>query len=57
MIDNPDTDDLLRKEPHRVVRVTLEMFSNQKLNERLKGDISKKDLKKFIEAIEEEGDV
>jgi membrane protein len=56
VIDSPDTDDLLRKEPHRVVRVTLEMFSNQKLNERLEGVISRKEVKKLVEAIEEEED-
>lgn len=56
VIDNPDAGDLLRKEPQRAVRVTLEMFSNQKLNERLEGVLTKKDIFKLAEAIEEEGD-
>ena len=56
VIDTPVNGELLRKEPQRVVRVTLEMFSNQKLNERLEGVITKKEITKLVAAIEEESD-
>ncbi|MCK9310447.1 MAG: YihY family inner membrane protein [Candidatus Cloacimonetes bacterium] len=56
VIDTPENGELLRKEPHRVVRVTLEMFSNEKLNGRLEGVLNKKEIKHLVEAIEEDSD-
>lgn len=54
VIENQDSRELIRKEPRKVVRITLEMFSDQKLNQRLEGILTKKDLKKLAETITEE---
>jgi len=43
--------------PQRAVRITLEMFSDQKLDQRLESLLSRKGLKKLIETIDEEGDI
>lgn len=45
------------REPQRAVRITLEMFSDQKLDQRLESLLSRKGLKKLIETIDEEGDI
>lgn len=56
VIDSQGSKELIRKEPQKVVRVTMEMFSDQKLNQRLESMMHKNDLKKLIEALDEEGD-
>ncbi len=56
VLENPDRDNTLHREPQRAVRITLEMFSNQKLNERLQAFVDKKELIKMIEDIQEEKD-
>ncbi|MDY0152331.1 MAG: YihY family inner membrane protein [Candidatus Cloacimonas sp.] len=54
VIDSQDSRELIRKEPRRVVRITLEMFTDQKLNQRLEGLMTKKDLKILADTITEE---
>jgi len=55
VIDNPEGLDGMRKAPKQMVRVTLEMYSNAKLNKRLEGIVTKKELKNIIDSIDEEG--
>jgi membrane protein len=55
VIDNPQGLEGMRKAPTQVVRVTLEMFTNAKLNKQLEGIVTKKELKKLIDSIDEEG--
>ena len=56
VLENPDKENTLRKEPQRAVRITLEMFSNQKLNERLQAIMDKKDMKRLFDTIEEDSE-
>lgn len=55
VIDNQDSEEIIQKIPHRVVRISLEMYSDGKLNESLKSYISKKDIKDLVELIDEDG--
>jgi membrane protein len=56
VIDSGLNNGFVRKEPQKAVRITLEMFSDSKMNQRLEGIISKHELKNLIETIDEEGD-
>lgn len=56
VIDSGASSTFVRKEPQKAVRITVELFSDQKLNQRLEGMFGKKELKKLIETLDEEGD-
>lgn len=55
VIDNKDSEEFIQKVPQRVVRISLEMYSDGKLNENLKAYLSKKDIKDLVELIDEDG--
>ena len=54
VIDKGIREEVLHKEPQKVVRLTLEMFSDGKLNQRLEKFMNKKDIKDFVEVIDED---
>ena len=54
VIENKKTGGFLTKEPHNAVRITMELFTNHKLNQRLEGLLSKDDLIKLVETLNEE---
>ncbi len=56
VINSSGREEYVRQLPQKAVRITMELFSDQKLNERLEGVMSKKELKRIFDAIEEEGD-
>ncbi len=56
VIENNKTGGFLTKEPHNAVRITMELFTNQKINQRLEGIISKENLKKMVDTLNEEDD-
>jgi len=53
IIDNPGSGELAKKPPEQMVKITLEMYSDQKLNHRLENVLSKKDVQKLVDALEE----
>ena len=55
VIDNKDNEEIIQKVPQQVVRLSLEMYSDGKLNESLKSYISKQDIKDLVELIDKEG--
>ena len=57
VIDSQGNFELIRNAPKQMVRVTLEMFSDNKLNQRLEGILNKKEMKKMTECIEEDRDI
>lgn len=56
VIENNKTGGFLTKEPHNAVRITMELFTNQKLNQRLEGIMNKENLKKMVDTLNEEDD-
>lgn len=54
VIDKGIREEVLHKEPQKVVRLTLEMYSDGKLNQRLENYISKKDIKDLVDQIDED---
>ncbi|MDD4309879.1 MAG: YihY/virulence factor BrkB family protein [Candidatus Cloacimonetes bacterium] len=57
IIDNMGKKEIAGTTPKQIVRVTLEMYSNNKLNQRLEGLLNKKELKHLSEVVEEDGDL
>jgi hypothetical protein len=55
VIDNKENEEIIQKVPQQVVRLSLEMYSDGKLNESLKSYISKQDIKDLVELIDKEG--
>lgn len=55
MMENKGMDHQARKEPQKMVRLTLEMFSNSKLNQRLERYFSKNEIKDLTNDLDEEG--
>jgi len=55
VIDNRESEEIIQKVPERVVRISMEMYSDGKLNESLKSYLSKKDIKDLVELIDEDG--
>jgi uncharacterized BrkB/YihY/UPF0761 family membrane protein len=55
VIDNQGSEEIIQKVPQQVVRISMEMYSDGKLNESLKSYISKKDIKHLVELIDEDG--
>lgn len=47
---------IAKSDPKRVVRITLEMYSDKKLNKKLEDYIARSELKEFINVIDEEGE-
>ena len=56
VIENNKNGGFLTKEPHNAVRITMELFTNQKLNQRLEGIMNKENLKKMVDTLNEEDD-
>jgi membrane protein len=56
VIDSQESREIIGKEPKKVVRITMEMYTDSKLNQRLEGILTKKEVKNLVEAIDEEGD-
>lgn len=56
VLDQGNKLSVAKNEPKRVVRITLEMFSNRQLNKRLESYIRRSDLKELINEIEEDGE-
>lgn len=54
VIDQGNNLEIVKKEPKQFVRITMEMYSDQKLNKRLEGFISKKDSKELSSIINTE---
>jgi len=55
IIDNRDSEEVIQKVPQHVVRISLEMFSDEKLNQNLTSYISRKDIKDLVELIDKDG--
>ncbi|MCB5279629.1 MAG: YihY family inner membrane protein [Candidatus Cloacimonetes bacterium] len=55
VIDKDVREEVIQKTPEQVVKITLEMFSDSKLNNRLESFVNKKDIKDFVGNIDEEG--
>ncbi|MCB5263670.1 MAG: YihY family inner membrane protein [Candidatus Cloacimonadaceae bacterium] len=55
VIDKDVREEVIQKTPERVVKITLEMFSDSKLNNRLESFINKKDIKDLVEQFDEDG--
>jgi len=55
-MENKKNGGFLTKEPHNAVRITMELFTNQKLNQRLEGILRKEELKKLTDTLNEEDD-
>ncbi len=56
VIENRHTPEVSKKEPRRMVRLTLEMYSNSRLNEKLEKFISRDELKELSSTLEDEPD-
>jgi membrane protein len=54
VLDKEVREEVIKKEPESVVKITLEMFSDNKLNNRLESFINKKDIKDLVERIDED---
>ncbi len=54
VLDKEVREEVIYKQPQRVVRVTLEMYSDSKLNKRLEDFINKKNIKDFVDLIDED---
>lgn len=54
VLENKDVDLSVLREPQKTVRLTIEMFSNEKMNQRLENIVSKHDVKKILDYIEED---
>jgi uncharacterized BrkB/YihY/UPF0761 family membrane protein len=54
VLDQGNKLSVAKNEPKRVVRITVEMFSNRTLNKRLESYIRRSDLKDFVNEIEED---
>ncbi|HOH46521.1 MAG TPA: YihY family inner membrane protein, partial [Candidatus Cloacimonadota bacterium] len=54
VLDQGNKLSVAKNEPKRVVRITMEMYSNRTLNKRLESYIRRSDLKELIDEIEEE---
>lgn len=55
VIDKEVRDEVILRAPERVVKITLEMFSDSKLNNRLESYINKKDIKDLVDQLDEDG--
>lgn len=55
VIDNFGKDALIKRTPQQVVRITMEMFSDDKLNQRLVKHLNKSDIKTLVDQLDEEG--
>jgi len=55
VIDKGVRQDVIHKTPQKVIRVTLEMYSDNKLNQRLENYINKKNIKELVEQFDEDG--
>lgn len=55
VIDNQKSEELIQKVPQKIVRISMELYADDKLSESLKGYISKKEIKDFVELIDEDG--
>ncbi len=56
VIDQKDKSEVIKQVPKQVVRITLEMYTNQKLNGRLEEYLNKSDLSELVNIINEEED-
>lgn len=56
VIDQKDKVEIARKIPKKVVRITMEMYSDGKLNQRLEDYLSRSSLNNMVKIIEEEGE-
>ena len=56
VIDQKDNVSLAKKTPQRVVRVTLEMYTDQKLNNRIEDYLVRTDLRELAEILENKED-
>jgi len=56
VIDKGVRSQVIQKSPQKVVRISLEMYSDDKLNQRLESYINKKDIKELVEQFDEDGD-
>lgn len=54
VLEHKDVDLAALRAPTNTVRLTLEMYSNDKMNQRLESIVSKKDVKKILDYIEED---
>jgi len=52
VIDKGIREEVIQTQPQKVVRLTLEMYSDSKLNQRLEKFISKNDIKDLVDQIE-----
>ncbi|MCK9557788.1 MAG: YihY family inner membrane protein [Candidatus Cloacimonetes bacterium] len=55
VIDKDVREEVIQKKPEQVVKVTLEMYSDSKLNNRLETYINKKDIKDLVDQFDEDG--
>jgi membrane protein len=56
VIDSKGMPAEIKKEPRQMVRLTMEMFSDGKLNQRLERYMSRKEMKDFTESLDDEGE-
>jgi len=54
VINSSGREEYVRRLPQKAVRITMEMFSDDKLNQRLEGVLDKKEMKKMFDAMDEE---
>lgn len=54
VIDKGVMEELIQKQPQKIVRITLEMYTDDKLNQRLENYINKKDIKDFVDQFDED---
>ena len=54
VIDSQDREGMLKKVPSQMVRITMEMYSDNKLNQRLESYLNKNNIKDLVEHIDEE---
>ncbi len=54
VIDKSIREDIIHQEPQKVVRITIEMYSDSKLNKRLENYITKKDIKDLVDEIDKD---
>lgn len=55
VIDAGSKGSILSREPQKMVKITLEMYSDEKLNQRLESYLNKKNINEFVEQFDEEG--
>ncbi len=54
VIDHKEKSEIVKRVPKQVVRITMEMYTNQKLNKRLEDYVNKSDLNELLEILNQE---